>query len=83
MNDKELIDEMVQRLGKELKGLLLQVQAGQVPVATVELAMRERLRAFSANEITDQYWCGGGCVQVRGAIPLQATGHSVVPRGLE
>jgi hypothetical protein len=43
MNDEELIDEMVQRLGKELKGLLSQVQAGRVPAATVELAMREQL----------------------------------------
>jgi len=43
MNDEKLIDEMVRRLGAELKGLLLQVQAAYVPVATVELAMRERL----------------------------------------
>jgi len=43
MNDEELIDEMVRRLGTELKGLLLQVRASQVPAATLELAMRERL----------------------------------------
>ena len=42
MNDEELIDEMVQRLAKELKGLLSQVRAGHVPAAGVELAMRER-----------------------------------------
>lgn len=44
MNDEELIDEMVRRLGKESKGLLSQVRARQVPAAAaVELAMRERL----------------------------------------
>ena len=43
MNDEELIDEMVRRLGKELKGLLSQVRTGQVQAAAVELAMRERL----------------------------------------
>jgi len=43
MNDQELIDQMVQRLGKELKSLLSQVQAGGVPAAAIESALREQL----------------------------------------
>jgi len=43
MNNEELIDQMVQRLGTELKRLLGQVQETQVPAAAVELALREQL----------------------------------------
>ena len=43
MNNEELIDQMVQRLGTELKRLLGQVQEAQVPAAAVELALREQL----------------------------------------
>ena len=43
MNDEQLIDEIVQRLGKELKGLLSQVRMEKVPAAAVELAIRQRL----------------------------------------
>lgn len=43
MNDSELIDEMVQRLGRELKRLLGQVQEGQVRAAAVEGVLRQHL----------------------------------------
>jgi hypothetical protein len=43
MNDTELIDEMVQRLGIELKRLLAQVREEQVPAAAVEGLLRQEL----------------------------------------
>ena len=43
MNNSELVDEMVQRLGVEIKGLLTDSQAGGVAVGAIELLVREKL----------------------------------------
>ena len=43
MNDEKLIDEMVRRLGRELKGILAQVQHGKIPASAIEQVVRERL----------------------------------------
>ena len=43
MNDDELIDQMVLRLGRELKGVLSGVREGRVPGAAVERVIRDKL----------------------------------------
>jgi len=43
MNETELMDEMVRRLGKELKRLLVQVEQGEVPATSLEGILRDRL----------------------------------------
>jgi hypothetical protein len=48
MNNDELVDEMVQRLGSEIKGLLADSQAGQVAVGSMELLVRQKLWHFGA-----------------------------------
>ena len=51
MNDEELIDEMVRRLGTEVKGLLSQVRRGQIPAAPVEGLLQEQLWHVGAQAI--------------------------------
>jgi hypothetical protein len=48
MNNDELMDEMVQRLGVELKGLLAHARDGRVSAACVEHIVREELWHFGA-----------------------------------
>ena len=48
MNNNELLDQMVQRLGRELKSVLLQVEQGQVAAAAVEGLVRQRLWQWAA-----------------------------------
>jgi len=48
MNNDELVDEMVQRLGSEIKGLLAESQASRVAVGALELLVRQRLWHFGA-----------------------------------
>lgn len=43
MNDTELIDEMVRRLGVELKGLLSKVRNGHVSAGGLEVVLRQKL----------------------------------------
>jgi len=43
MNDERLIDEMVRRLGRELKDILGQVQRGKIPASAIEQVVREGL----------------------------------------
>ena len=51
MNEDKLIDQMVQRLGIEVKSLLSQTQQGQLAVAAVERVLRERLWHFGAQTL--------------------------------
>lgn len=48
MNNEALLDEIVHRLGSELKGLLVQVEQGRVSPAMVEGVIRQRLWHFGA-----------------------------------
>ena len=43
MNDEELIEQMVGRLGEELKRILEQVESGRVPATALEGILREQL----------------------------------------
>ena len=43
MNDEQLIDEMVRRLGVELKGLITRIREKQVAATAIELVVREQL----------------------------------------
>jgi hypothetical protein len=43
MNNSELIDVMLRRLGGELKGILHQVERGQIPAVALERVLRERM----------------------------------------
>ena len=51
MNEDQLIDQMVQRLGMEVKSLLSQAQQGQLAVAAVERVLRERLWHFGSQAL--------------------------------
>jgi hypothetical protein len=51
MNTNELVEAMVQRLGTEVKRLLEQVQAGQVPAGAVEGVVRQRLWQFGRQAV--------------------------------
>ena len=65
--NEELLDEMVQRLGAELKRLHGQVAQGRVSAATVEGMVRQRLWHFGAQvtgvllEALDQQLVAGRC----------------------
>ena len=65
MNENELIDQMVQRLGAEVKNLLAQAKQGQVAAAALERVLRERLWPFGAQALgvvlegLDQQLVGG------------------------
>jgi hypothetical protein len=48
MNNDELVDEMVRRLGAEIKNLLLESQAGRVAVGSLELLVRQKMWHFGA-----------------------------------
>jgi len=48
MNNDALLDEIVHRLGSELKGLLMQVEQGRVSPAAVEGLIRQRMWHFGA-----------------------------------
>lgn len=48
MNDNELIDVMVGRLGGELKGILDQVERGRIPGMALERVLRDRLWHMAA-----------------------------------
>ena len=48
MNDNELIDVMVRRLGGELKGVLHQVEQGRIPAMALERVLRDRLWHMAA-----------------------------------
>ncbi len=48
MNEDKLIEQMVQRLGAEVKNLLSQARQGQVATAAVERVLRDRLWHFGA-----------------------------------
>jgi hypothetical protein len=48
MNNGELVDEMVGRLGVEIKALMMEDPGGQVPVAALEAVVREKLWHFGA-----------------------------------
>jgi hypothetical protein len=43
MNDDEIIDQMVLRLGRELKGVLSEVRQGRIPGAAIEQVIRDEL----------------------------------------
>lgn len=43
MNDEDMMDRMVQRLGCELKGILGQLKGGRVSVGALEIVLREAL----------------------------------------
>ena len=51
MNTNELVEAMVQRLGTELKGLLQQVQAGQLTASAVEMVVRQKLWHFGGQAV--------------------------------
>lgn len=51
MNEDKLIDQMVQRLGAEVKNLLSQARQGQVATAAVERVLRDRLWHFGAQSL--------------------------------
>lgn len=51
MNTDELVQAMVQRLGTELKRLLEQVQAGQLPASAVETLVRQKLWHFGGQAV--------------------------------
>ena len=51
MNEAELIEQMVQRLGAEVKNLLSQAKQGQVAAASVERVLREQLWHFGAQAL--------------------------------
>jgi hypothetical protein len=48
MNNDELVDQMVQRLGGEIKGLMAESQDGRIPVASIEALVRQKLWHFGA-----------------------------------
>jgi hypothetical protein len=48
MNNDELVDQMVQRLGAEIKSLMADSQKGRIPVGSLEALVRERLWHFGA-----------------------------------
>ena len=48
MNNDELVDAMVQRLGVEIKSVMAQSRIGQVGAATLEALVRQRLWHFGA-----------------------------------
>lgn len=51
MNEDKLIEQMVQRLGAEVKNLLSQARQGQVATAAVERVLRDRLWHFGAQSL--------------------------------
>jgi len=51
MNTNELVEAMVQRLGTELKGLLEQVQGGQLPASAVETVVRQKVWHFGGQAV--------------------------------
>jgi hypothetical protein len=63
MNTNQLVQAMVQRLGTEIKGLLRQVEGGQLPANAVETVVRQKLWQF-----------GGQAV----AVLLEALDHKLV-----
>ena len=52
MDNQELIEQMVQRLGQELKGLQAQAGQGQLSAAAVEGFLRQRLWHFASQVTT-------------------------------
>jgi hypothetical protein len=48
MNNGELVDEMVRRLGSEIKSLLAEAETGRVPTGALELLVRQELWHFGA-----------------------------------
>jgi hypothetical protein len=48
MNNDELVDQMVLRLGREIKSLMTESQEGRVPVAALEAIVRQKLWHFGA-----------------------------------
>ena len=51
MNTNELIEPMAQRLGTEIKGLLEQIQGGQLPANAVETVVRQKLWHFGGQAV--------------------------------
>ena len=51
MNNNELLDEIVQRLGLELKGLQAKVQQGRVSAALVEGLVRQQIWHCAAQAV--------------------------------
>ncbi len=51
MNEDKLIEQMVQRLGAEVKNLLSQTRQGQVAAAAVERVLRDRLWHFGSQAL--------------------------------
>jgi hypothetical protein len=51
MNNNELIDAMVQRLGQEVKGICARVQQGQVYVGAIEVLVRQHLWQFGGQAV--------------------------------
>lgn len=48
MNKEELVDAMVQRMGRQLKSLLSSVCDGELPAAAIETVLRQKLFHFGA-----------------------------------
>jgi hypothetical protein len=48
MNNDELVDQMVERLGGEIKSLIADIQGGRIPVASIEALVRQELWHFGA-----------------------------------
>ena len=51
MNNDELVDAMVRRLGAEIKSLMAESQAGRAPVASLEALVRQKLWHFGAQAV--------------------------------
>jgi hypothetical protein len=71
MNNDELVDQMVQRLGGEVKSLMAESQAGRIPAASLEALVRQKLWHFGAQamgvllEARDEVLVGRGQVKER------------------
>jgi hypothetical protein len=48
MNNNEVVDAMVQRLGAEIKSLMVDSQEGRLPVTSLEKLVRQKLWHFGA-----------------------------------
>jgi len=51
MNNKELMDTIVQQLGQEMKGLYAKVEQGQVSAGTIEALVRHQLWQFGRQAV--------------------------------
>ena len=69
MNNGELVDEMVRRLGSEIKSLLAEAETGRVLTGALELLVRQRLWHFGAQAM-------GVLLEARGCGPGGRSGRA-------